>query len=98
MTIKEYSELLEYIAKNNCWGIDMANVVCERHRKAVKYVEATFDTRDSSIFSVKFRCSGGLEGISFRVDTENDLKRVYEWLDEIVDYESHISLESFDLG
>lgn len=49
MTSEAYANLLEYIAQNNCWGINMYGITVERKRKAIKYVEASFDSRDRTI-------------------------------------------------
>ncbi len=81
MTPRQFAELLEYIKKNNCWGPGMYEVVHERNRKAVKYVDACFDSRDGLVWSITFR-EGANQDKSFRIESENDLKKVYAWLDE----------------
>lgn len=82
MTPKQFSELLEYITANNCWGMNMYEINHYRNRKAVKYVDATYDSRDGLVWNLTFRSVTGEENKSFRVENENDLKKVYKWLDE----------------
>ena len=88
MTIIQYAALLEYIAKNNSWGPNMYNVTQERHRRAIKYVEASFDTRDGTIWKVTFKqiISGSLSADStyFTFESPDSIKYIYEWLDEVV--------------
>lgn len=80
MTPEQFCELLNYIKKNNCWGDGMYEVCVERHRIAVKYVRACFDSRDGKVWSVELDSGGGAKK-SFRVESETDLKKVYEFLD-----------------
>lgn len=82
MTPKQFSELLEYITANNCWGANMYEINHERNRKAIKYVDACYDSRDGMVWSLTFRSVTGEEDKSFRIENENDLKKVYKWLDE----------------
>jgi hypothetical protein len=82
MTPKQLAELLEYIKTNNCWGIDMYEINYERNRRAIKYVDASFDSRDGLVWRLEFRSVTGVGEMTFRVENENDLKKVYEWLDE----------------
>ena len=81
MTLKDYAELLLYIQKNNSWQ-DMYEVIETRNRRAIKCVDATMDTRDGSIWRIGFRSIVGHDDISFRVDTPEDLKAIYRFLDE----------------
>lgn len=78
MTIKQYSELLEHIFKNNGWNIDAIPDILESRKPIIKYVDSCFDTRDGHIWSIKLR--GMLEEKSFRVETDEELAKVYEWL------------------
>lgn len=48
-------------------------------RRMPKYVDLRMDTRDGEIFNVNF--DGG-DSRSFRIESEKDLKEVYEWLNE----------------
>ena len=82
MTIVEYAKLLEYIQQNNYWGINMYKCI-SRKRKCVKYVGSTFDSRDGKVYSVRFNLGCG-EWTDFRVETDEDLQKVYTWLDEEV--------------
>lgn len=86
MSIEQLTDLLNYIKKNNCWGNGMMDVIHNRHRKAIKYVNTTFDSRDGTVFVVTFRSVvGGKEDEKFfRVDTNRDLANIYQWLDEEV--------------
>lgn len=80
MTIKQYAELLEYIFKNNGWNVEsFYENSAERHRRCFKYVDTTFDSRDGKIFKITFR-NGTTEGKTFRIETEDDIKAVYDWL------------------
>lgn len=80
MTIKQYAELLEYIFKNNYWNIDaiMDNLDCGK--PMIKYVDSSFDTRDGHIWSIKLR--GLVNDRSFRVETDEQLAKVYKWLNK----------------
>lgn len=81
MTPKQYLELLDYISKNNGWGRDMYQNIVKRKRKVIKYIASIFDSRDGIIYAVRFSL-GGKEWTLFRIENEQDLKTVYEWLDE----------------
>ena len=82
MTIKKYCELLEYIKENNSWGANMYEINCERNRKAIKYVDASFDSRTGDIWCVNFRSVTGEEDKAFRVDDQYGLADMYAWLEE----------------
>lgn len=84
MTPKQFSELLEYIKKNNSWGEKMYEINIERKRRAIKYVDAIFDSRDGTIWSIKFRSQTHGKDKTFRIENENDIKKLYEYLDENV--------------
>lgn len=86
MTPKEYTNLLEYITQNNCWGINMYGITVERKRKAIKYVEASFDSRDGTIWLITFRqiINSKEQEISFRIEFKEDVDRIYSWLDETI--------------
>ena len=49
MTPKQFAELLEYIKENNSWGEKMYEIIIERKRRAIKYVDAVFDSRDGTV-------------------------------------------------
>lgn len=82
MTPKQFQELLEYVEANNSWGLDMYHINWERNRKAVKYVDCCFDSRDGRIWRVEFRSVTGEEDTAFRVENDGDIQKVYAWLDE----------------
>lgn len=86
MTPKEYANLLEYIAQNNCWGINMYGITVERKRKAIKYVEASFDSRDGIIWLITFRqiINSKEQEINFRIESKEDVDKIYSWLDETI--------------
>lgn len=85
MTPKQFAELLDYIRENNSWGEKMYEVCCVRHRRAIKYVDSVFDSRDGTVWHLTFRSPTRGEDKQFRIDNENDIKKVYEYLDEKVD-------------
>lgn len=80
MTIKQYAELLEYIFKNNGWNINAIQDNLDCRKPMIKYVDSSFDTRDGHIWSIKLR--GMSEEKSFRVETDEQLAKVYEWLNK----------------
>ena len=82
MTPEQFSELLAYIKENNCWGIGMGECIRRKH-KCVKYVSSTFDSRDGKVYAVRFNL-GSKEWIDFRVESPEDLRAIYDWLDEEV--------------
>ena len=82
MTPEEYAKLLRYIQENNGWGDNMYDVNCVRHRRAVKYVDACFDSRDGKIWSIKFRNVTPGEGKTFKIECPKDIHRVYSWLNQ----------------
>lgn len=82
MTPKQLRELLEYIKANNSWGVNMYDINMTRNRRAIKYVDACFDSRDGSVWSITFRSVTGCEDKTFRVENQNALNDVYKWLDE----------------
>lgn len=81
MTIKEYRDLLKYVAENNSWR-DIYNVTYLRRRNAVKYVDCSFDTRTFNIWSVSFRGCNASDDIAFGCDNDSDLEKIYEWLNK----------------
>lgn len=82
MTSKELKDLIDYVMKNNSWK---EYSYFFHKRKQPKYLDFelkfTLDTRDGIIFSITSRHSG--EDKSFWVENKEDLKKVYEWLDEV---------------
>ena len=82
MNSQDLKNLIDYVMKNNSWK------ECSffyEGRKQPKYLDFklwfTLDTRDGIIFYLKTRHSGKEK--SFRVENQNDLKKVYKWLDEV---------------
>ena len=78
MTPKQLFELLNYIMENNSW----ANMyeVYKRNRKAIKYTDFSFDSRDGKVWSITFRAMSS-EGKTFRIESQSDIEKVYKWLD-----------------
>lgn len=84
MTPQEFASLLGYIRENNSWGAKMYEVNVERKRRAIKYVDASYDSRDGHIWQITFRqCVPGGEK-NFRVDSSSSVADIYAWLDETV--------------
>ena len=81
MTPFELARLLEYVAKNNAWWD--AQDTYERNRRAIKYTDASFDSRDKRVWHIKFRgiVGGGECERSFRVESEEDIAKIYQFLD-----------------
>lgn len=82
MTPKQYAELLEYIQENNSWA--KMRDCAKRNRRVIKYIDAVFDSRTGDVWHLTFR-QGGFSK-EFRIDKPEDVKSVYEWLDEKIDY------------
>ena len=81
MTIKQYTELLEYIFKNNGWNINAISDNLDCRKPMIKYVDSSFDTRDGHIWSIKLRGISANDK-SFRVETDEEVAKVYEWLNK----------------
>lgn len=89
MTIEQLSKLLESIMKNNSWKQCSSLFTGKRQPKYIDTtVEFTMDTRDGIIFNISFRESRK-DIKTFRVESEKDLKEVYEYLDEVI-YTNHM--------
>ena len=84
MTPIQLAELLDYVKNNNCWGSGMYEVTQKKKRKAIKYVDIVFDSRDGKIFSLKFRSPTHGKDTTFRIESEEDIKKCYKYLDEIM--------------
>ena len=82
MTIQQFATLLKYVKENNSWGVLMYDITNIRNRKAIKYVDASFDSRDGKIWLVNFRSVTGEEDKAFRVKNQKDIDEIYKWLDE----------------
>lgn len=86
MSPKEFAKLLEYITENNCWGEKAYEITIERKRKAVKYVNAIFDSRDGKVYRIV--CTQVLNNDSdtkeFTIESPEDIDRIYAWLDDPV--------------
>lgn len=80
MTPQQYCDLLLYIEENNGWGANMYKTI-EKHRVAVKYVDACFDSRDGRVWRISLR-NGGSEGRTFQINSEEDIKRIYAFLNK----------------
>ena len=82
MTAQQFAALLSYVKENNCWGIKMYDITNIRNRKAIKYVDASFDSRDGRVWCVNFRSVTGEEDRAFRIESQKDIDEIYKWLDE----------------
>ena len=82
MTPAQLRRLLVYIKANNSWGDEMFDINCIRHRKAIKYVNCSFDSRDGSVWKLEFMSITGEPDKSFRIESQKDIKAVYDWLNE----------------
>lgn len=81
MTPKQFAEFLEYVKLNNSWGEKMYEVCCKRQRIAYKYIDATWDSRNNTVFAITLRAGGGDNGITFRVDDPDEIEKLYKYLD-----------------
>lgn len=84
MTPQEFAELLNYIRENNSWGAKMYEVRFELHRRAIKYVNSTFDSRDGHIYHITFHSCLPDGTKSFEIKTHQNIKEIYAWLDATV--------------
>ena len=82
MSPEKFAELLRFIRENNSWGADMYEICQTRNRRAIKYVDASFDSRDGSVWRIVFREIVGHEDIIFLVDTSEDIDKIYQFLNE----------------
>jgi hypothetical protein len=82
MNIKQLFDLLNYVKANNSWGIDMYDINCIRNRKSIKYIDFCFDSRDGTVWNLTCRSITGEEDKSFIIESEADLNKFYEWLNE----------------
>lgn len=58
-----------------------------RKRRAIKYVDSVFDSRDGNVWHIKFRSVLGEmteEDVVFRIENDDDIRKVYKYLDEKV--------------
>ena len=82
MNIEQFNELLTYIKENNSWGDNIYEVNVEKNRKAIKYVDSSFDSRDGMIWFIKFRGITGETDKEFRIEKQEQILDIYRWLDE----------------
>lgn len=78
MTPKQLFKLLKYIMENNSWNKLMETH--ERNRRAIKYTDFSFDSRDGKVWQVTLRDGCGERKV-FRVDSQSDIDEMYNWLD-----------------
>jgi hypothetical protein len=83
MTPEQFAEFLNYVKENNSWGENMGETI-RRHRTPYKYINAVWDSRDNTVFSITLREGGDTEGRSFRVDTPQEIKALYDFIDSQV--------------
>ena len=86
MTPLEFAKLLDYIKYNNGWGENMYENQVIRHRRCFKYVNSNFDTRDGRIWHIEFLEYGGSEPRPFRIENKSDIIKIYEYLNETVQF------------
>lgn len=86
MTPQEFMNLLEYIKENNSWGDKMYEVCHIKKRRAIKYVDSVFDSRDGIVWKIIFRDSSDGKDKIFRVENQKDIQLIYDWLNEIIEY------------
>lgn len=88
MNSQQVKEFLDYLQKNNSWEAMIQGQLTEIKRRVVKYVRMNIDTRDGIMFSITITFDNiiGNKGNeeSFRIENEEDLKRLYSWLEEEV--------------
>ena len=91
MNSQQLKDFLDYVQKHNSWQsmISTQDEQTEK-RKVIKYVRLNVDTRDGIafgfdiVFSNIIRSKSRVSEEFFRVENEEDLKKVYAWLDEPV--------------
>lgn len=81
MNIEALSKLLNYINDNNGWGDKIYENRHVKHRHCFKYVDVSFDTRDGCVWKITLRNGTDVEKKTFRVESEEDLNKVYAYLD-----------------
>lgn len=86
MTPQEFMKLLEYIKENNSWGDKMYEVCHIKKRRAIKYVDSVFDSRDGIVWMINFRDSSDGKDKIFRIESQKDIQPIYDWLNEIIEY------------
>lgn len=88
MNSQQVKEFLDYLQKNNSWEAMIHGQLTEIKRRVVKYVRMNIDTRDGIMFSITITFDNiiGNKGReeSFRIESEEDLKGLYSWLEEEV--------------
>ena len=88
MNSQQVKEFLDYLQKNNSWEAMIQGQLTEIKRRVVKYVRMNIDTRDGIMFSITITFDNimGNKGKeeSFRIENEEDLKGLYNWLEEEV--------------
>ena len=80
MTPKQFADLLTFIKENNSWGLKMYEVVHEKNRRAIKYVDASFDSRDGTIWQITFREVIPDGSKTFQIKTPYDVAQILSWL------------------
>lgn len=82
--LNEFIELYKTIMEKYSWKAmieDSVKPAEEQHKgRKPKYVRFSLDTRDGCIWCATFAKSPK-EDISFRLDDEDEIKKMFEWLD-----------------
>ena len=90
MNSQQVKEFLDYLQKNNSWEAMIHGQLTKAKvkKKIIKYVRMNIDTRDGIMFSITITFDNiiGNKGKeeSFRIENEEDLKGLYNWLEEEV--------------
>lgn len=84
MTPQDFTALLNCIRENNSWGVNMYDVNVIRKRRAIKYVDASFDSRDGRIWQITFRSCVPDGDRSFRIESQHDIDSIYSWLNATI--------------
>lgn len=79
MTVQEYVKFLNFISENNSLNTSFSRT----YRKPIKYIESSFDTRDGKVWSINIRLYGDKTGTTFVLQTESDIKSMYDWVNEL---------------
>lgn len=88
MNSQQVKEFLDYIQANNSWECMIKGQLCGVKKRIIKYIRMNIDTRDGIMFSITITFDNIINNKgkeeSFRIENEEDLKKLYEWLEEEV--------------
>ena len=96
MKPSEFADLCHYVSLHNGWGDGLYEKAIKANRKAIKHIQAFFDSRDGSIYKVKFSCiTDWVNERTFATATKEDIEAIYKWLDEPPVTEESMRQEAF---